>query len=86
MTLMVIERYHSRGYPAVAMYLNYLGTKHHERGIEPDLYPKFRESLLASLEQFHGPDWDLDLARQWAEAIDRAILAMLEGYTRKFHV
>jgi hemoglobin-like flavoprotein len=68
------------------MYLKYLGTKHHSRGVEPDLYPKFRDALLATLEEFHGRDWDLLLARQWGEAIDRAAATMLEGYKERFHV
>jgi hemoglobin-like flavoprotein len=86
MALMVIERHYSRSYPTTAMYLKYLGTKHHSRGIDPDLYPKFRDAMLATLEEFHGSDWDTALAGQWRDAIDRAAATMLEGYTERFHV
>jgi hemoglobin-like flavoprotein len=84
--LMVVERHYTRPCPTTEMYLKYLGTKHHSRGIEPELYPNFRDALLATLEEFHGRDWDLLLARQWGEAIDRAATTMLEGYKERFHV
>jgi hemoglobin-like flavoprotein len=86
MALMVIERHYTRSYPTTAMYLRYLGTKHHSRGIEPELYPKFRDALLATLQGFHGSGWDTALAGQWGEAIDRAAATMLEGYKERFHV
>jgi hemoglobin-like flavoprotein len=86
MALLVIERHYTHSYPATEMYLNYLGTKHDERGIPPQQYPMFREALLATLERFHGPGWDDHLATQWREAIDSAIEAMIKGYCRHYHV
>jgi hemoglobin-like flavoprotein len=86
MALMVIEGYYSHGYPATEAYLRYLGSRHHGWGIAPEHYPKFRDALLATLEQFHGSDWEPELARQWREAIDRAIKAMLQGYKQHFTV
>jgi len=86
MALMVMERHYKYHYPATEMYLNYLGTKHDERGIGPQLYPLFREALLASLERFHGLGWDGPLATQWREAIDETIEAMIRGYRKHYHV
>jgi hemoglobin-like flavoprotein len=62
MALLVMERHYRFNYPATEMYLNYLGTKHDERGISPEMYPPFREALLTSLQRFHGPAWDNQLA------------------------
>jgi hemoglobin-like flavoprotein len=86
MALLIMERNYAHDYPSTAHYLRYLGTKHRGREIPPELYPKFREALLTSLAQFHGADWGPDLARQWAEAIDRTSALMLEGYAQRFTV
>lgn len=86
MALMVIERHHTDAYPATETYLKYLGTKHHDRAIPPDLYRGFRDALLATLERFHSNDWDAPLAGQWRAAIDGAIATMLKGYRQHFTV
>ena len=86
MALLVTERHYAYSYPATEMYLNYLGTKHHSRGIPPESYPKFRDTLLAALERFHGKDWHPHLATQWQEAIDHATASMLKGYEQQYHV
>jgi hemoglobin-like flavoprotein len=86
MALMVIERHYQGSYPATAMYLRYLGTKHHERGIARGDFPKFRAAMLATLERFHSKDWNPRLAREWAEAIDKATAAMLDGYRHHYSV
>ena len=86
MALMVMERNYSGSYPATALYLRYLGTKHHDRGIPREDYPKFRAAMLATLARFHSKDWNPQLARQWAEAIDRATAAMLDGYRHHYTV
>ena len=86
MALTVIEGYYSHSFPSMAMYLKYLGTKHHGRGVPAELYPSFCDALLSALEQFHGPDWNPRLAGQWQEAIRRASQAMLEGYRERFTV
>ena len=54
MALMVVERHYENAFLATELYLKYLGHKHHLRNIPVDLYPKWIESLLAALEQFHG--------------------------------
>jgi hemoglobin-like flavoprotein len=86
MALLVMERHSAYLYPATEMYLNYLGTKHRNRGIPPALYPKFRDALLATLERFHANDWNPHLATQWRQAIDHATESMLKGYQQPFHV
>src|SRR5262245_20460207 len=58
MALLVMERHYRCGYPATEMYLKYLGTRHHSRGVPVEQYPMFRGALLTALERFHGPDWD----------------------------
>ena len=83
---LVIEGYYTHSFPSMAMYLKYLGTKHHGRGVPAELYPSFCDALLSALEQFHGPDWNPRLAGQWQEAIHRASQAMLEGYREHFTV
>jgi hemoglobin-like flavoprotein len=84
--LMAVERHSTHTYPAAEMYMHYLGTKHHHRGIPAEAYPKFRDAFLETLTRFHGNEWDADLAAQWGEAIDHATETMLEGYQQHFHV
>jgi hemoglobin-like flavoprotein len=80
MSLMVVERHYKSGYAATQLYLKYLGHKHHQRGVPPELYPRWVESLLVALGTFHGPDWDAEAASQWRAALDRAVELMLAGY------
>jgi len=84
MALMVMERHYQGSYPATAMYLRYLGTKHHDRGTHREDFPKFSAAMLATLERFHSNDWNPQLARQWAEAIDKATAEMLQGYRHHY--
>jgi hemoglobin-like flavoprotein len=84
--LVTVERHSTGSYPAVEMYMRYLGTRHLDRHIEPESYAKFRDALLATLERFHDKEWDADLASQWGQALDGAVDTMLEGYRERFHV
>jgi hemoglobin-like flavoprotein len=84
--LLVIERYYTHSYPAIEMYLKYLGTRHQDRGIPAEMYPRFCGALLEALEHFHGPAWGPELAQQWQVAMDRTTRAMLEGYQTHFTV
>ena len=72
-------------YPAIEQYLRYLGTRHRKFGIPQELYPKFTEMLLATVEEYHGKDWDEELARQWRTALEGATAIMLEGYRQDHH-
>jgi len=80
MALTIVEQYASSKYPATKKYLQHLGVVHHERGIPRELYEQWRDAMLETLFQFHGDDWNLQLATQWREAIEMAIEVMLEGY------
>jgi hemoglobin-like flavoprotein len=82
--LMTVERHSLGRYPAAAIYLNYLGTRHSDRGVPREAYPKFRDALLETLARFHGKDWDPDLATQWGEALDRSWETMSAGYRERF--
>lgn len=86
MALIIIERYFYQPFTATEQYLQYLGTRHKEWSIERDLYPKWCEAMLASLEQFHGDHWNAALAAQWREAIGRATELMFEGYDERFRL
>ena len=86
MALMAVARHHRGASPATEMYLRYLGTKHHDRGVAPESYPKFRAAFLETLGRVHGAQWNPDLASQWGEAIDQTTATMLDGYRERFHV
>ena len=86
MALMVMEQHYSHNYPATDYYLKYLGTKHRALGIPFDEYPKFGQALVATLEKFHGPDWNAQVASQWQEAIDRTTRLLFEGYRTQYTV
>jgi hemoglobin-like flavoprotein len=79
-----------RHYPEISegarMYLRVLGTKHSRRGVPLDLYPKFLEALMASLEEFHGADWDESLAREWRAGFGEAIEWIQDGYERRYSI
>ena len=85
MALVTVEAYYTGNYAAISHYLRVLGTRHFQQAnVLPEHYPLFRDSLLATLEEIHGDDWDADLQRQWHEAIDKAIQTMLEGYEEPY--
>lgn len=73
-------------YPAVEQYLQYLGTHHRKSGVPEELFSKFCDSLLATVADFHGNDWNEELAVEWRAALDEATKKMLEGYRQDFHV
>lgn len=80
MALIVVERHAQHRYPSTAAYLHLLGQQHRWRGVPRDLYPKWRDAMLGTLERFHGPRWDTELAAQWRAALDSSIEAMLLAY------
>ena len=84
MELSVIESHHRLRSPAVRLYLQYLGTKHHHRGIPSELYGPFRDTMLEVLQQFLEKDWTEELAKEWKIAIDEASAVMFEGYAKQF--
>jgi len=84
MALITVESHYSYSYPATEHYLKVLGSRHHEMGVRPELYPMFRDCLIEAIHDFHGDDWNEDLAVQWREAIKKATATMLEGYERDY--
>ena len=86
MALIMVEQCYSTPYVATQRYLQYLGTKHQELKIPEEMYPKWKESMIATLRQFHGDAWDEELESQWRVAIERATELMLEGYKKHFTV
>jgi hemoglobin-like flavoprotein len=86
MELTAIDNYHRLRSPAARLYLQYLGTKHHDRGIPQELYGPFRETLLEVLQQVLGQGWTEELAGEWKAAIDDASAVMFEGYSERFTV
>ena len=86
MQLSVIESFYVNQSPAGKLYLQLLGTKHLDRGIPEEAYPKFQGELLASIQEFHGEDWSEELEKQWKQAIDKTVRTMLTGYDERVRV
>jgi hemoglobin-like flavoprotein len=84
MALVMIENNFSHEYPATQHYLRVLGHRHHLMGIPTDLFPKFCDCLLQTLEKFHGTSWDAELSAQWRGALEKASQTMLEGYRKPY--
>jgi hemoglobin-like flavoprotein len=84
MALVTVENYFSHAYPATRHYLRVLGHRHHLRRIPADLYPKFCDCLLKTLQEFHGNDWGVELSTQWCDALEIASRTMLEGYRKPY--
>ena len=84
MALVSVEAYYTHRFPATEHYLRVLGNRHFHNGIRPEDFPKFRDVLLITLEEFHGDKWHQGLQREWKDAIDLAVSIMLEGYQRTY--
>jgi hemoglobin-like flavoprotein len=84
MALAMVENNFSHAYPATQHYLKVLGHRHHLLGIPADLFPKFCDCLLKTLERFHGDFWEAELAGQWRSALEKASRTMLEGYRKPY--
>ena len=81
MALLLVEHHHGKRYPATEHYLKVLGHTHaSRRGVPVEAYAPFRDCLLETLAEFHGADWDENLAAQWRAALDLAIATMLQGH------
>lgn len=82
-SLRLIGDYHRKGFSAIEHYLQLLGTRHNDRSVPREMYPKWRDSLLVTLEKFHGKDWDDTLADEWRSAIDGISVVMFGGYDKR---
>jgi hemoglobin-like flavoprotein len=80
MALAVVERNRRNPTSTTNKYLRYLGAKHRDRNVPPELYPQFVDAMMESLARFHGDEWNASLSAEWHESIDRAIEPMLQGY------
>jgi hemoglobin-like flavoprotein len=78
--LQVVVAIGMHGYPAAESYLKIIGRRHYIRKIPAELYAPWRDCMLATLEEFHGTEWNDELSMQWRTAIDTATQAMLDGY------
>lgn len=52
----------------LAPYLQQLGCDHRRFGVHPDHYGPVGDALLATLGDFLGREWTVDLAHDWADA------------------
>ncbi len=86
MSLLVIEKQFGHPFAATGEYLKYLGTKHHDRQIPKHLFAPWCDAMLETLADFHGPDWDDELRRQWQEAIELVTDLMFQGYEEHYTV
>ena len=86
MAVAVVEQHYSSPHAATEKYIQYLGTQHYSRAIPRDLYPKWREAMLETLQRFLGDEWTDELATEWAKAINLCTEVMFEGYTERFTV
>lgn len=80
-SLQMIVALAEHNYPAAKSYLKVVGHRHYQRQIPSELFPPFRDAMLATLQEFHGETWNSERERLWSEAFDAAIAAMLQGYT-----
>lgn len=71
---------------SIQEYLRVLGTRHHHRKIDQQLFAQWQETLLATLADFHATAWSRELALQWQSAIEAAIQQMFVGYDENHHV
>jgi hemoglobin-like flavoprotein len=84
--LRLMGDYHARGFAAIEHYLQVLGTRHSDRRIPREMYPKWRDALLATLAHFHDSDWNDTLAAEWRDAIDAVSEVMFKGYDERSSV
>ena len=76
MALQVVAYHHRHPNAAMSDFIEHLGSMHRLLKIAPlDLF-KFRDVLLAAIENFHGDNWSEALGHEWSEALDHAIELM----------
>ncbi len=70
---------HLEDAPWLVEKLGAIGIKHVEYGVTPERYPWVGDALLATLADVAGPDWNDELAREWAAAYGAITAMMLDG-------
>jgi hemoglobin-like flavoprotein len=59
--------------------LSALGAKHREYGVTDRMYDWVGESLLATLAEIAGDDWNAELEREWSKAYAAIATTMQQG-------
>lgn len=70
---------HLEDAPWLAHQLGAMGAKHVEYGVTPEMYDWVGDALLATLAQAAGPEWNDELAHEWAAAYGAITSLMLAG-------
>jgi hemoglobin-like flavoprotein len=78
--LVLVETIHSKEAVGLSPYLKMLGKDHQERGIEVADYGEWTESMIRTLSEFHGSQWNERLEQEWRQAIADAVQIMLDAY------
>ena len=81
--IVLIETVHTRDAAGLSPYLQLLGRDHQKRGIEDEDYAEWTESMIRTLAEFHGDQWNDNLEQQWRDAIGQAVGIMLDAYQKK---
>jgi hemoglobin-like flavoprotein len=84
--LTIVEGHATRSTPATNLYLQHLGTRHHDLKIPKHLYVTWVETMLQTMHEFHGEEWTPQLEEQWRRALDLAVDKMFCGYDRRVTV
>ncbi len=64
---------------AVIPVLEQLGRDHRKFAVVRDHYPAVSAALISTLEHFSGPDWSVELARDWEAAFAVVANVMIEA-------
>jgi hemoglobin-like flavoprotein len=78
--IVLVETIHSKSSEGLSPYLRLLGKQHKDRGISVDDFTDWAESMLRTLQEFHGDDWSKPLEREWYAAMMKSVKIMLEAY------
>lgn len=78
--LVLVETIHSKDAVGLSPYMQLLGKDHQARGISKDDFTDWTESMLRTLSEFHGDDWNPPLEQEWRDAIAASIQIMLDAY------
>jgi hypothetical protein len=76
----------ARGAQPAHACLRVLGTRHHHLNIDRADFQAWEITMGAALIEFHGANWNTELAEQWRRALDKAIEQVLLGYEDQHHV
>ncbi len=62
--------------------LDRLGRSHVDYGVQPEQYPYVTASLLATLAEEFGSDWNAEVAETWSAALEFVSARMIEAQRR----